>query len=75
MQAPPSAQAQQQAAQPTTPAQVFEMKAQQLLPSVVERNPFLKEHVGHLIYEFVEKIVGVQPAPKITGMLIELPVV
>jgi 5,10-methylene-tetrahydrofolate dehydrogenase/methenyl tetrahydrofolate cyclohydrolase len=27
-----------------------------------------------LIYEYVNKIIGVEKAPKITGMLIELPV-
>jgi hypothetical protein len=70
----PMQQPQVQQQQPTTPAEVFNMKAQQLIPSVQERNPYLKEHVGHLIYEFVDQIVGNQFAPKITGMLIELPV-
>lgn len=65
---------QQMPQQPMNPAQAFVMKAQQLLPSVQERNPYLKESVGHLIYEYVEMIVGNQKAPKITGMLIELPV-
>jgi polyadenylate-binding protein len=60
--------------QQMTPADAYFMKAQQLLPSVQERNPYLKEHVGHLIYEYVEQQVGPQLAPKITGMLIELPV-
>jgi len=53
----------------------FQQEAQRLLPSVQERNQYLKEHVGHLIYDFVQKIIGVEKAPKITGMLIELPVV
>jgi hypothetical protein len=60
---------------PQTPADVYFMKAQHILPSVQERNPYLKEHVGHLIYEYVEAQVGQQLAPKITGMLIELPVI
>lgn len=46
-----------------------------LLPSVTERNPYLKEQVGTLIYDFVCMIIGQEKAPKITGMLIELPVV
>jgi extradiol dioxygenase family protein len=32
-----------------------------------------KEIVGNVIYKHVEKIVGEQKAPKITGMLIDLP--
>ena len=32
-----------------------------------------KEIVGNTIYKHVEKIVGDQKAPKITGMLIDLP--
>ena len=49
--------------------------AMQLLPSVQERNPYVKEQVGHLIFDYVEQIQGKDKdkAPKITGMLIELP--
>lgn len=32
-----------------------------------------KEMIGNTIYKHVEKIVGDQKAPKITGMLIDLP--
>jgi hypothetical protein len=32
-----------------------------------------KEIVGNTIYKHVEKLVGDQKAPKITGMLIDLP--
>ena len=60
---------------PMDDATKFQQEAQRLLPSVQERNQYLKEHVGHLIYDFVQKIIGVEKAPKITGMLIELPVV
>jgi len=52
----------------------FQQDAARLLPAVQERNQYLKEQVGHLIYDFVQKIIGVEKAPKITGMLIELPV-
>jgi hypothetical protein len=32
-----------------------------------------KELIGDEIYEFVEKIVGDNDAPKVTGMIIDLP--
>ena len=68
MMAPPEMQGQ------ASDAQVFQSKAIKLIPSIQERNPYLKEQVGHLIYDYVQKIIGVDKAPKITGMLIELPV-
>lgn len=49
-------------------------QASKLLPSVTDRNPYIKEQVGNLIYDFVQTIIGPDKAPKITGMLIELPV-
>lgn len=60
--------------QASGPAANYVVSAGKLLPSVSERNPYLKEQVGHLIYDFVQGIIGVEKAPKITGMLIELPV-
>lgn len=36
-------------------------------------NPNYKGTVGENIFEFVEKIAGEEKAPKITGMLIDLP--
>lgn len=57
-----------------SPAQKYFIEAQKLLPSVTERNPYIKEQVGHLIYDYVQMIIGTSQAPKITGMLIELPV-
>jgi hypothetical protein len=45
-----------------------------LINSVQERNPYMKEQVGHLIFDYVQIIVGSEKAPKITGMLIELPI-
>jgi hypothetical protein len=56
------------------PGANYQAQAFKLLPSVTEKNPYLKEQVGHLIYDFVQGIIGVDKAPKITGMLIELPV-
>jgi hypothetical protein len=59
---------------PMDDASKFQQDAGRLLPAVQERNQYLKEQVGHLIYDYVQKIIGVDKAPKITGMLIELPV-
>ncbi len=44
-----------------------------MLPVVVPGNPNLKQQVGEFIYEYVEKIAGEDQAPKVTGMLIDLP--
>jgi hypothetical protein len=33
----------------------------------------LKDDVGNVIFDFVKKLVGQQKAPKVTGMLIALP--
>lgn len=41
---------------------------------MVPQNPNYKSIVGEFIYEYVEKFVGDQRAPKITGMLIDLPI-
>lgn len=45
-----------------------------LVPAVVPQNPNYKGQVGEFIYEYVEKIAGEERAPKITGMLIDLPI-
>ena len=60
--------------QQMTPAQKYQDAAAKLLPSVTARNPYLKEQVGQVIYEYVGLMVPEGRAPKITGMLIELPV-
>ena len=57
-----------------TPDQKYQTITQKLLPSVTERNPYLKDQVGQAIFEFVNMMVPPERAPKITGMLIELPV-
>jgi hypothetical protein len=44
-----------------------------LVPSVVAANPHMKQQVGNAIFDFVTKLKGSQFAPKITGMLIDLP--
>jgi hypothetical protein len=45
-----------------------------ILPAVVQGNPHYKSQVGEFIFEFVEEIAGEENAPKITGMLIDLPI-
>lgn len=44
-----------------------------ILGAVTELNPAYKQTVGGAIFESVQKIVG-DFAPKVTGMLIDLPV-
>lgn len=55
-------------------AQKYQVAAGKFLPAVSERNPHLKDQVGHTIYDYVQHLSGPEKAPKITGMLIELPV-
>ena len=45
-----------------------------MVPAVTPGNPNYKGQVGEFIYEYVEKIAGEDKAPKITGMLIDLPI-
>ena len=56
-----------------TPQQRYFAAAQKIIPSVTERNPYMKEQVGTAIYEFVCMLAPQEKAAKITGMLIELP--
>jgi hypothetical protein len=44
-----------------------------IAPAVAKSNPNYKTQVGEFIFEYVEKIAGEDNAPKITGMLIDLP--
>ena len=52
----------------------YNLKGFGYLPAVVPENPNYKAQVGEFIYEYVERFVGDQRAPKITGMLIDLPI-
>jgi hypothetical protein len=54
--------------------QQYAQKGIFLLPAVVKSNPNYKNQVGEFIFEYVERIAGEQKAPKITGMLIDLPI-
>lgn len=44
------------------------------MPTVQKRNPNFKEQVGQIMIEYIEKMVGPDRAPKITVILIELPI-
>ena len=49
-------------------------KSYPLISAVVPQNPNYKGQVGEIIFEYVEKMAGEDKAPKITGMLIDLPI-
>ena len=66
-------QQQQQVQQQLTMDQRFIMTCNQILPAIVSENPNYKDQVGTVLYEFVNQLVGPK-APKITGMLIDLPI-
>lgn len=53
--------------------QMFYQNTMKLVPSIVPANPHMKQQVGNAIFDFVTKLKGNQFAPKITGMLIDLP--
>ena len=50
------------------------MRAQSIYHAIKEINPYYKDQVGEIIYDYIEKMVGPEKAPKITGMLIDLPI-
>ena len=53
--------------------QRYLMACHTILNAVVAENPNYKDQVGTVLYEFVNQLVGPK-APKITGMLIDLPI-
>jgi len=53
--------------------QKFMQMARQVSPGVIPQNPNYQQIVGEEIFEYVEGIVG-DHAPKVTGMLIDLPI-
>lgn len=57
-----------------TLAQKYTQSTLKYIPALNPNNPHLKQQVGGCIYEYVQQLVGDDKAPKITGMLIELPV-
>lgn len=53
----------------------FYQKTMPIYAAITDINPSYKQTVGSTIFEFVTKLVGNTNAPKITGMLIDLPIV
>lgn len=66
-------QQQQMMAQQQTPEQAYLMACSQIINAVVPENPNYKDQVGTVLYEYIQQIVGAK-APKVTGMLIDLPI-
>jgi len=54
--------------------QKYLTQTSKFIPALNPNNPHLKQQVGSCIYEYVVGLVGDEKAPKITGMLIELPI-
>lgn len=59
---------------PMTPAMEYQQKAAQLLPSIQPNNRVYKQKVGELIFPFISKLAPADRVPRLTGMLIELPI-
>ena len=54
--------------------QRYLLACQQIIYAVVPENPNYKEQVGTVIFDYIKSIAGPTMAPKVTGMLIDLPV-
>jgi len=53
--------------------QRYLLACQQIFPAVVAENPNYKDQVGTVLYDHINSLVG-SKAPKVTGMLIDLPI-
>ena len=77
MQIPPQMQQPIQQVQQPQPQmsqeQRYLMACHQIIPAVVPENPNYKDQVGTVLYEHINNLVGAK-APKVTGMLIDLPI-
>ena len=45
----------------------------QILAAIVPENPNYKDQVGTVLFEYIQQLIG-SKAPKVTGMLIDLPI-
>ena len=63
-----------QVSQQMTIEQRYLVSCSQLIFAVVPENPQYKEQVGTLLFDYIKHISGNEMAPKITGMLIDLPI-
>merc|ERR1712051_412380 len=59
--------------QPMSQEQRYLMACHAIIPAVVPENPNYKDQVGTVLYEHINNLVGAK-APKVTGMLIDLPI-
>ena len=55
-------------------SQSYLAKTMPILPAILAENPSYQQHVGSCIFPFVQQVCGPDLAPKITGMLIDLPI-
>ena len=53
--------------------QKFVAECHKILPAMVAENPNHTDQAGTVFFEFVKQILTPEKAPKITGMLIDLP--
>ena len=54
--------------------QRYLLSCQQIIYAVVPENPSYKEQVGTIFFDYIKHIAGPDKAPKVTGMLIDLPI-
>jgi hypothetical protein len=70
---------QQQMAQQAPPQQNLSIdqrylvSCHQILAAIVPENPNYKDQVGTVLFEYIQQLIGAK-APKVTGMLIDLPI-
>lgn len=57
-----------------TEGQRYQAMMQPLIPGIVPENENYKDLVGEKIYDFVVAQIGMEAAPKVTGMLIDVPI-
>lgn len=55
-------------------SQEFYSRTMPIFAAITEINPTYKQTVGSQIFQFVTQLVGQDFGPKITGMLIDLPI-
>ena len=67
-------QSKKTASEQTSIKQMFMSAISQVIQDINHENLDYKQLSGTVLYDFVQKLVGTEKAPKITGILIDLPV-
>ena len=67
-------QSKKTASEQTSIKQMFMSATSQVIQDINHENIDYKQMSGTVLYDFVQKLVGTEKAPKITGILIDLPV-